>query len=119
MTQQRVALRCELLTPMGTFAAGCVFGAVRAGAGWQLDLLPTREGAPVHTVIVPDADVYPSGAGLAPADADAAAAYWFARNSLALGNTGALAWVAERYGLTPTQMERLDVDIRASRGVVS
>lgn len=118
MTQQRVALRRELLTPMGTFSAGCVFRAVRAGEGWQLDLLPSRAGGPAHTVIVPDADVYPSAAGLPLGDAAAAAEYQFARNSLALTNTGALAWLAARYGLTSAQLDRLNLDARTSRGVV-
>lgn len=109
MTQQCVALRHELSTDMGTFSAGCVFRAVRARGGWQLDLLPTRDGAPAHTVIVADTDVYPSVGGLPLADAAAAAEYQFARNTLALTNTAALEWLAERYGLTPDQLDRLDI----------
>jgi hypothetical protein len=112
VTDGRVVLRRELDTEMGTFSAGCVFPAVRAGAGWRLDLLAS------HTVIVADADVYPSVAGLPLADAVAAAEYRFARNSLALTNTGALAWLAQRYMLTPAQLDRLNVDARLSRGVV-
>lgn len=119
MTQQCVALRHELCTEMGTFSAGCVFPAVRAGQGWRLELLRTRVGGPVHAVIVDDADVYPSDAGLPLSDAAAAAEYRFARNALGLNNTDALAWLATRYGLTPAQLDRLDVDQRRTRrGVV-
>lgn len=119
MTQQRVALRRELSTEMGTFSAGCVFHAVRSGQGWRLDLLAARDGGPAHTVIVTDADVYPCAAGLPLADAAAAAEYQFARTSLALTNSGALAWLAARYGLTAAQLDRLDAARRRTgRGVV-
>lgn len=119
VTQQRVALRRELLTDVGTFSAGCVFWAVRAGQDWRLDLLTARDGASARTVIVSDADVCTSGEGLPLGDAAAAAEYQFARNQLALNNTDAIAWLTKRYGLTPAQLHRLDVDARRTRrGVV-
>lgn len=111
MTDQRVVLCRELSTDIGTFSSGCTFEAERVGKRWRLNLLLSRAGGPDHSVIVADTDVYPVNAVGQLVDAAAAEQqYRFARNMLGLSSTGALAWLIERYGLTPVQLERLDLD---------
>lgn len=91
MNEQSVALRRELSTEMGTFSAGCVFLAERVGADWRLNLVPSRDGSPGHTVIVADSDVYCLTAGLRRVG---------------------------QYGLIPTQLDRAGFARHIGRGAV-